>query len=50
MNRESATPKVIYIATPRTHERPERIDEVLARRMQSFLLERRRKVWQQEGR
>ncbi len=45
MNDES-----LYIATPRSARRPVRIDTILAKRMQEFLLERRRKVWQEEGR
>lgn len=45
MNDES-TP---YIATPHVRHRPERIDVLLEKRMQQFLLARRRKLWQEEG-
>ncbi len=38
-----------YIATPRTHQRPERIDALLEKRMREFLLVRRQKMWR-EGR
>ncbi|MGB4767668.1 MAG: hypothetical protein WBP22_00250 [Candidatus Saccharimonas sp.] len=42
--------ELLYIATPRSTCRPVRIDTILAKRMREFLLERRRKVWQAEGR
>lgn len=45
MNDES-----LYISTPHMMHRPVRIDAILAKRMQEFLLERRRKLWQEEGR
>ncbi len=38
-----------YIAIPRTTHRPERIDNVLAKRMKEFMLMRRQKIWQEEG-
>ncbi len=38
-----------YIQIPRTCHRPERIDSLLQKRMKEFLLERRRKLWQEEG-
>lgn len=46
MNDESA----VYIATPRTPHRPERIDALLEKRMKEFMLARRQKIWQQKGR
>ena len=45
MNDES-----LYIATPHTVQRPVRIDAILAKRMREFMLARRRKIWQEEGR
>ena len=41
---------LIYIVTPHVARRPERIDALLEKRMKEFLLLRRQKVWQQEGR
>lgn len=38
-----------YIETPHTTHRPERIDELLAKRMREFLLARQQRLWQ-EGR
>lgn len=38
-----------YIATPRTSHRPERIDSLLKKRMQEFLLRRRQQMWQKAG-
>jgi hypothetical protein len=35
----------LFIETPRTLCRPERIDVLLERRMKEFLLERRRRLW-----
>lgn len=35
----------VFIETPRTFHRLERIDVVLERRMKDFLLERRRRLW-----
>lgn len=46
MNTDEST----YIETPRTECRPVRIDTVLEQRMKEFLLARRRKLWQEEGR
>jgi hypothetical protein len=40
---------ISYIATPRVSHSPERIDTLLEKRMQQFLLARRRKLWQEEG-
>lgn len=40
----------LYIATPHTSHRPERIDALLEKRMKEFLLLRRQKIWQEEGR
>lgn len=45
MNDES----ISYIAIPRVNHGPERIDALLEKRMQQFLLARRRKLWQEEG-
>lgn len=39
-----------YIVTPRTLHHPERIDVLLEKRMKEFLLKRRQRIWQQEGR
>lgn len=41
---------ISYIETPHTHRRPERIDVLLEKRMKEFLLLRRQKLWQAEGR
>ncbi len=38
-----------YIATPQSQSRPTRIDALLKRRMEEFLLERRRRLWQESG-
>ena len=38
-----------YIVTPRSAHRPERIDALLEKRMKQFVLERRRKLWQEKG-
>lgn len=38
-----------YIAIPRSSHRPERIDALLKKRMKQFVLERRRKLWQEKG-
>ena len=46
MNDKSMT----YIATPHSTHRPERIDSLLEKRMKEFLLVRRQKVWQEQGR
>lgn len=40
----------LYIATPCTVRRPERIDSILQKRMRDFLLRRRQIIWQKEGR
>jgi hypothetical protein len=39
-----------YIVTPQTSHRVERIDTILEKRMREFLLRRRQKIWQEEGR
>lgn len=39
----------LYIATPQTSHRPERIDTLLQKRMKDFVLARRRKLWQEQG-
>ena len=39
----------LYIPIPRSAHRPERIDELLAKRMKQFMLARRRKLWQERG-
>jgi hypothetical protein len=39
----------MYIATPRSSHRAERIDALLEKRMRDFLLARRQKLWH-EGR
>lgn len=43
---DTSTP---YIATPHTSHRPEHINILLKKRMQQFLLARRRKLWREEG-
>ena len=50
MNDESSLP-IDYIEIPyRIHAHTERIDAILERRMREFMLSRRRKIWQAEGR
>ena len=44
MNNESFS----YIEVPRSKQRPERLSVLLERRMKTFLLERRRKLWHEE--
>ena len=38
-----------YIELPQVEQRPERISELLERRMKSFLLERRRRLWRERS-
>lgn len=38
-----------YIAIPHSSHRPERIDALLKKRIKQFVLERRRKLWQEKG-
>lgn len=40
---------ISYIATPRSKQRPVRIDAILETRMREFLLVRRQKVWREGG-
>lgn len=49
MNDQSAL-FIAYIETPRSSHRPERIDTLLEKRMKEFLLLRRQKIWQEQGR
>lgn len=40
---------LVYIETPRTVTKPEKIDTLLEKRMKEFLLERRRRMWREGG-
>lgn len=44
MNDES-----VYIATPHSKQRPIRIDAILEKRMQEFMLARKCRVWREGG-
>jgi hypothetical protein len=41
---------IVYIEIPRSDHRTVRIGIVLEQRMREFMLMRRRKIWQEEGR
>lgn len=45
MNNTSA----VYIEIPHNQQRPECINTLLEKRMKEFLLMRRQKIWQREG-
>lgn len=40
---------LVYIETPRTATKLEKIDALLEKRMREFLLERRRRIWREAG-
>jgi len=46
---DESTESTLYIATPQTSRRPERIDALLEKRMKEFILARRRKLWREKG-